>query len=185
MTTHTHPESNSACCTHDAHAKPADAAHHAHHAVAHSHHAHHAGAATSPAGLATSATIHCLTGCAIGELIGLAIGVTLGLNPWATMALATALGFASGYTLGLWPLVKQGMTWRNAFAAIWLGETISIAAMEFAMNFTDYHVGGVQASSVLSLKFWLGYAAALPAGFLLAWPVNYWLLKRNVKKPCH
>ncbi|MBL8276379.1 MAG: DUF4396 domain-containing protein [Pelomonas sp.] len=162
-------------------AAPAGA--HAHHG----HHAHHAGAGHAPthAQLTTSATLHCLTGCAIGEWVGLAIGVSLGLNPWATMALATALGFASGYTLGLWPLVKQGMTWGQAFKAIWLGETVSIAVMEFAMNFTDYHVGGVQASSVLSWPFWAGYLAALPAGFLAAWPINWWLLRNEVKKPCH
>lgn len=161
-------------------------AHHQHHAPApHAHHAHHGHAGGSLARLTTSATVHCLTGCAIGELAGLAIGVSLGLNPWATMGLATVLGFASGYTLGLWPLVKQGMTWLGAFKTIWLGETISIAVMEFAMNFTDYHVGGVQAASILAPAFWLGYAAALPAGFLVAWPVNYWLLRRNVRQQCH
>ena len=151
----------------------------------HAHHAHHGGGNTSLGRLTTSATLHCLTGCAIGEFTGLAIGVTLGLNPWATMALATLLGFASGYALGLRPLVKQGLGWVAAFRAIWLGETISIAAMELAMNFTDYHVGGVQAASVLEPMFWLGYALALPAGFVVAWPVNYWLLRRNFKKPCH
>ena len=153
---------------------------HAHHAS----HGHH-GAPGSLVGLTTSATIHCLTGCAIGEFVGLAIGVTLGLDAWPTMALATLLGFVSGYLLGLRPLVKQGMTWSGAFKAIWIGETVSIAVMEFAMNFTDYHVGGVQASSVFTMPFWLGYTAALPAGFLAAWPVNYWLLSRSIKKPCH
>lgn len=113
------------------------------------------------------------------------IGVTLGMNPWATMALATVLGFLSGYSLGLVPLVRQGMSVGEAFRVIWLGETISIAAMEFAMNFTDYHVGGVTARSVLSVPFWLGFAAALPAGFIAAWPVNYWLLKRNLKRHAH
>jgi hypothetical protein len=151
----------------------------------HAHHHHHGHGTASPAGLATSATLHCLSGCAIGEFLGLLIGVTLGLNPWATMALATVLGFLSGFTLGLVPLVRQGMAPRQAFEAIWLGEAISIAVMELAMNFTDYHVGGVTTASVLSLQFWLGYAAALPAGFLAAWPVNYWLLKKNIKKQCH
>lgn len=171
-----------ACCSSKA-STPSEAksvhAGHAHHG-AHSSH----GSGTL-AGLTTSATIHCLTGCAIGEFVGLAIGVSLGLNPWATMALATVLGFTSGYTLGLWPLVKQGQSWTGAFKTIWLGETISIAAMEFAMNFTDYHVGGVQASSILAPQFWIGYAAALPAGFAIAWPVNYWLLGRNIKQQCH
>ncbi len=135
--------------------------------------------------LATGATIHCLTGCAIGELAGLSIGVTLGLAPMLTMALATALGFLSGYTLGLLPLVRTGKSWLQAFKIIWLGETISIAVMEFVMNFTDYHVGGVQANSIFEMQFWWGYLLALPAGFIAAWPVNYWLLKRNYKAPCH
>jgi hypothetical protein len=101
------------------------------------------------------------------------------------MALATVLGFASGYTVGLWPLVRQGMTWAQAFRTIWLGETISLAVMELAMNFTDYHVGGMQVSSIFSPRFWFGYAAALPAGFIVAWPVNYWLLKREIRQECH
>jgi hypothetical protein len=154
------------------------------HSHAHHHH-HHGHGSASPAGLATSATVHCLTGCAIGEFAGLAIGVSLGLNPWSTMALATVLGFASGYSLGLRPLVRTGMSLGTAFRTIWLGETISIAVMELAMNFTDYHVGGVATASVFSLQFWLGYIAALPAGFIAAWPVNYWLLKSNVKQQCH
>ena len=145
----------------------------------------HATAETSMFKLSVQATTHCLTGCAIGELAGLAIGVSLGLNPWTTMLLATFLGFISGYTLGLWPLVKQGKGWIEAFRIIWLGETISIAVMELVMNFTDYHLGGVTASSVLSLQFWYGYGVALPAGFIAALPVNYWLLKRNFKQPCH
>ncbi len=170
---HPHDHKDTACC----HTAPPET---------HAHHAHHSHAGSgSPASLTTAATLHCLTGCAIGEWVGLVVGVSLGLNPWATMALATGLGFASGYTLGLWPLVRTGLSWAQAFKTIWLGETISIAAMEFAMNFTDYHVGGVQAASLFSLPFWLGYAAALPAGFMVAWPVNWWLLRKNVKQQCH
>ena len=135
--------------------------------------------------LATHATIHCLLGCAIGELAGLAIGVSIGLDPWATILLATLLGFSSGYLLGLWPLVRTGKTWKEAFRLIWLGETISIAVMELVMNVVDYNLGGMQASSVMSTQFWLGYLFALPAGFVAAWPVNYWLLRRDIKKPCH
>ena len=155
-----------------------------HHVGHHSGHGH-GSVNTSSFKLATQATLHCLTGCAIGELAGLVIGISLGLNPWTTMALATVLGFVSGYTLGLVPLVREGKGWVEAFKIIWLGETISIAVMEFVMNLTDYHVGGLQVSSILTMQFWLGYLLALPAGFIVAWPVNYWLLKRNVKKPCH
>ena len=142
-------------------------------------------APSSTARLATHSTLHCLTGCAIGELAGLMIGGTLGFSPWTTMALATFLAFVSGYTLGLLPLVREGNGWLEAFRIIWLGETISIAVMELVMNFTDYHVGGVQVDSIFHLRFWLGFLLALPAGFIAAWPVNYWLLKRNVKQHCH
>jgi len=174
---------------HAAHAQPArhaphaNNAHHAPHAN-NAHHAHHV-AGGSRAALTTAATLHCLSGCAIGEFVGLAIGVSFGLGVWPTMLLATALGFASGYLLGLWPLVRRGSSWIEAFRTLWLGETISIAAMEFAMNFTDYHVGGVAVASLLDARFWLGYALALPAGFVVAWPVNYWLLRREIKAPCH
>ena len=113
------------------------------------------------------------------------IGVSLGLTPAATMALATLLGFASGYALGLRPLVRQGMGIGQAFRAIWLGETVSIAVMEAAMNFADYHVGGMSVTSIFATRFWLGYGAALVAGFIAAWPVNWWLLRKQIKQPCH
>jgi hypothetical protein len=153
-------------------------------ATVHAHHGH-GHALGTPARLATSATVHCLTGCAIGELVGLAIGVTLGIGVWPTMILATVLAYVSGFALGLRPLVRRGMSVVQAFRTIWLGEAISIGVMELAMNFTDYHMGGIAAASVLEPMFWGGFAVALPAGFLAAWPVNWWLLRREIKKPCH
>ena len=135
--------------------------------------------------LTTHATVHCLTGCAIGELAGLMIGVSLGFSVWATITLATTLAFITGFTLGLWPLVREGKGWLQALRIIWLGELISISVMELVMNFTDYHVGGMTVSNIFHYQFWLGYMLALPAGFIAAWPVNYWLLKRNIKQPCH
>jgi len=172
------PASAKACRHAAASPAPTDPVHHDHRHVA-----------TEPprerARLTTSATLHCLSGCAIGEWLGLAIGVTLGLGPLLTLTLATLLGFASGYLLGLWPLVRRGARWRDAWRRLWLGETISIATMEFAMNVTDYHVGGIGAQSIFDGVFWLGYGVALPAGFLVAWPVNWWLLGRSIKQPCH
>jgi len=147
-------------------------------------HARHGMNATL-AQLATQATVHCLTGCAIGELAGLAIGVSLGLSVWTTIILATTLAFITGFTLGLWPLVREGKGWLEALRIIWLGEAISISVMEIVMNFTDYHMGGMTVGTIFHFQFWLGYLLALPAGFIAAWPVNYWLLKRNIKEPCH
>lgn len=134
---------------------------------------------------AAQSALHCLTGCVIGEVAGLAIGVTLGFSIWATIALATTLAYISGFTLGLLPVMKrQNKTLVEAFKIIWIGEAVSIGVMEIAMNGADYAVGGMHAESVLSPMFWVGIAVAIPAGFLAAWPVNWWLLERNLKK-CH
>ena len=150
-------------------------------------HPPHAHSHGSGGPLATSfhATVHCLTGCVIGEVAGLAIGVTLGLGAFATIALATGLAYATGMTLGLVPVMRReriGML--AALRIIWIGEAISIGVMELVMNWVDYEMGGMAAPSVASWMFWRGILIAVPAGFVAAWPVNYWLLRRNLKA-CH
>jgi len=137
--------------------------------------------------LVTSAqsTLHCLTGCVIGEVAGLMIGIALGLGVWVTMGLATVLAYITGMTLGLVPVARrEGISFIAALKIIWIGEVISIGVMEVVMNAVDYNIGGVQAGSLLEPVFWIGIAVAIPAGFLAAWPVNWWLLKRNLKA-CH
>jgi len=132
------------------------------------------------------ATLHCLTGCVIGEVAGLALGVHFSLGVWPTMILATALAYLSGFSLAIPPLMrKQHLSFRQAFRALWLGEAISIGVMEIIMNGVDYAIGGVQAASLTSPIFYLGLAVAIPAGFLGAWPVNYYLLKKEIKGACH
>ena len=150
----------------------------------HKHHAHgHAG--HGPWRTAAHSTLHCLTGCVIGEVAGLLIGVSLGFSPWATIGLATGLSYVSGMTLGLVPVMRsQGIGLAAALRIIWVGEVISIAVMELVMNFVDYQMGGMTAPSVASWMFWQGIVFAVPAGFIAALPVNYWLLKRNLKA-CH
>lgn len=149
-------------------------------------HAHHGHGGGGPLKTSAQATLHCLTGCVIGEVTGLVIGVSLGFSPWATIALATALAYAAGITLGLLPVMRaQKISALDAFKIIWLGEVISIGVMEIVMNFVDYQMGGMTAPSVATWMFWRGIAFAIPAGFLAAWPVNYWLLKREIKAPCH
>lgn len=147
----------------------------------HSHHGHGGSAAKTSA----HATLHCLTGCVIGEVAGLMIGVSLGWGVWPTIALATVLAYISGFTLGLRPVMRdQGKSFVEALKLIWLGEAISIGVMEIAMNGMDYAVGGMQAGHVFAPVFWFGIAAAIPAGFLAAWPVNWWLIQRDLKA-CH
>jgi len=153
---------------------------------AQSHHAHgHHGGSGGAFRTSAQATIHCLTGCVIGEVVGLGLGVTFGLGTWPTIILATGLAYLSGITLGLLPVMKnRGVGLIEAFRIIWIGEVISIGVMEIVMNFVDYQVGGMSAPSVASWMFWRGILFAVPAGFLAAWPVNYWLLKRELKA-CH
>jgi hypothetical protein len=150
---------------------------HAGHGVAHTDH--------GPWQTAAHSTLHCLTGCVIGEVVGLAIGVTLGLAPWATIALATTLAYLSGMALGIVPVMRsQGIGPAAAFRIIWIGEVISIGVMELVMNFVDYRMSGMSAPSIASWMFWRGIVFAVPAGFIAALPVNYWLLKRNLRA-CH
>ena len=157
---------------------PAESAH-AHHA--HTHHGHGGG----PLRTSAQATLHCLTGCVIGEVVGLAVGVSLGLGTWPTIILATVLAYATGMTLGLIPVIRsRHVELVEALRIIWVGEVISIGVMEIVMNFVDYQMGGMSAPSIASWMFWRGILFAVPAGFLAAWPINYWLLKRELKA-CH
>jgi hypothetical protein len=148
-------------------------------------HAHHGHAGGGALRTSAQATLHCLTGCVIGEVVGLLIGVSLGLPTWLTIVLATALAYLSGITLGLLPVMKnQGVGMLQALRILWVGEVISIGVMELVMNVVDYQMGGMSAPSVASWMFWRGLMFAIPAGFIAAWPVNYWLLKRELKA-CH
>ena len=150
----------------------------------HSHHGHGQGGGNAWR-VSAQATLHCLTGCVIGEVAGLMIGVGLGLAVWQTIVLATALAYATGMTLGLLPVMRsRGVGLAGALRIIWLGEVVSIGVMELVMNLVDYQMGGMAAPSVLSWMFWRGILLAIPAGFLAAWPVNYWLIRRDLKA-CH
>lgn len=150
----------------------------------HSHHGHGA-PGEGRWRLAARSTLHCLTGCIIGEVVGLAIGIEAGLSTFATIALATALAYLSGFALGLMPVMRsRGLSLVDAFKLIWIGEAISIGVMEIVMNWVDYEMGGMAAMTILSWQFVRGLLFAVPAGFLAAWPVNYWLLARELKS-CH
>ena len=154
-------------------------------AESHAHHAHHGHGGGGSLRTSAQATLHCLTGCVIGEVAGLMIGTMIGLSPWPMIVLATTLAYLSGMTLGLIPVMRnRGVSLLGALKIIWLGEVISIGVMEIVMNFVDYQMGGMGAQSVIAWTFWRGLALAVPAGFLAAWPVNYWLLKRELKA-CH
>ena len=146
-------------------------------------HAHHDSG--GPWRTSAQATLHCLSGCVIGEVAGLMIGISLGLGLWPTIILATVLSYLSGMTLGLLPVMRtQRVGMLEALRIMWVGEVISIGVMELVMNFVDYQMGGMGAPSIYSWMFWRGLLFAISAGFIAAWPVNYWLLKRELKA-CH
>jgi hypothetical protein len=133
---------------------------------------------------AAMVTLHCLTGCLIGEWIGLAIGVGLSLPSGATVVLATALAYTSGFGLTIWPLLRRGMDFWPALTTVFVGEAVSIGVMEVAMNAVDYAMGGMSVKSLFVPRYWEALGVASVAGFLGAWPVNFWLLGRNMKR-CH
>ena len=136
--------------------------------------------------LAVSATLHCLTGCVIGETIGLMLGVSLQWHPLQTAIIATALAFITGFALTLVPMVlKKGMSISETFRIVWLGETLSIGIMELTMNIVDFLAGGMQVQSISEPIFWYSLIAAIIAGFMAGFPVNYVMIKKNIKKKCH
>ena len=143
---------------------------------------HHGGEASWRA--AAIVTLHCLSGCLIGEWIGLAIGVALALPRGVTAVLATLLAYVSGFGLTISPLLRSGMSFRPALTTVFVGEAVSIGVMEVAMNAVDFAMGGMGVRSLFVPRYWEALAVATVAGFLGAWPVNFWLLGRNVKR-CH
>lgn len=128
--------------------------------------------------MAASATLHCLTGCAIGEITGLIIGTILGLGTIATIALAVSLAFLFGYALSLLPLVKSGMALTSAATVVLAADTLSITTMEIVDNAVMLAFPGAM-ESIVNPFFWIAMSLALTAAFFAAWPVNYYLLKRG------
>jgi len=134
---------------------------------------------TSTDSMAVSATLHCLTGCAIGEVLGLVIGSALGLDTHITIILAIGLAFLFGYTLSTLPLLKAGMTLGAALTVVLAADTLSIAVMEVTDNAVMAIIPGAMNASLVNPIFWAAMPIALTAAFFAALPVNRYLLKRN------
>ena len=142
------------------------------------HHHHHAQAQPSLNRTAWSATLHCLTGCAIGEVLGMVIGTALGWGNAATIALAVVLAFFFGYLLTLLPLVKAvGLSsgLKLALAA----DTASITVMEIVDNAIMLVIPGAMDAGLDSMLFWGSLAVALALAAVAAFPVNRWLISRG------
>ena len=156
------------------------AAAHQHHEQ-HDHHDHHE-MPTSGRELtqvAVSATLHCLTGCAIGEVLGMVIGTALGFSEWGTVALAVGLAFLFGYGLTSLPLLRAGLAFSAVVPIALAADTFSIAVMEIVDNGVMLVIPGAMESGVDSLLFWGALSFALAVAFVVALPVNRWLIARG------
>jgi hypothetical protein len=129
--------------------------------------------------MAASATLHCLTGCAIGEILGLVIGTAIGLSTGWTVALAVGLAFLFGYALSTLPLLKAGLGFFAALSVVFAADTLSIATMEVVDNAVMALIPGAMEAGLLNPVFWLGMMIALSAAFVAAYPVNKYLLARG------
>jgi hypothetical protein len=146
--------------------------------------AHHADHALPTAGraldvLALSATLHCLTGCAIGEVLGMIIGTALGWSEWATVALAVALAFLFGYTLTSLPLLRGGLVLSAVIPIALASDTLSIGIMEVVDNAIMLAIPGAMEAGLDNTLFWGSLSVALAVAGFAAFPVNRWLLQRG------
>jgi hypothetical protein len=146
------------------------------------HHAHEHEMPTEGAALtsvAISATLHCLTGCAIGEIAGMVIGTALGFSDFATIALAVGLAFLFGYALTSLPLLRAGLALAAVIPIALASDTLSIAVMEIVDNAIMLAVPGAMEAGIGSLLFWGSLSVALVIAGMVAVPVNRWLIARG------
>jgi hypothetical protein len=129
--------------------------------------------------LALSATLHCLTGCAIGEVLGMVIGTALGFSDLGTVALAVALAFLFGYALTSLPLLRAGMTVAAVIPIALASDTLSIATMEIVDNAIMLAVPGAMEAGLTNVLFWASLSFALVVAGAVAVPVNRWLIARG------
>lgn len=129
--------------------------------------------------LAVSATVHCLTGCAIGEVLGMVIGTALGFSDLGTIVLAVALAFLFGYSLTSLPLLRSGLALGSVIPIALAADTVSIAIMEIVDNAVMLLIPGAMEAGLDSLLFWGSLAFALVVAGLIAFPVNRWLIARG------
>jgi hypothetical protein len=142
-------------------------------------HDHHGGHVGSLNRLAVSATIHCLTGCAIGEVLGMVIGTGLGWSNARTIAISVVLAFIFGYALTMLPLLRSGLQFAGAARLALAADTASITIMEIVDNAIMLAIPGAMHAGLRSPLFWGSLAVALLVAGATALPVNRWLIARG------
>lgn len=125
------------------------------------------------------ATLHCLSGCAIGEVLGLVIGTALGWGNLETIALAVTLAFLFGFGLTMLPLLKSGMAFGTALGLAFASDFFSITVMEVVDNAAMLLIPGAMDAGLADPLFWISMAGALALAALAAFPVNRWLIARG------
>jgi hypothetical protein len=128
---------------------------------------------------AASATLHCLTGCAIGEVLGMVIGTALGWGDWPTIALAVVLAFFFGYSLTMLPLLRAGLALATAIPLALASDTLSIGVMEIVDNAIMILVPGAMEAGLDRVLFWGALAFSLAVAYVFAFPVNRYLIARG------
>ncbi len=129
--------------------------------------------------LAFSATVHCLTGCAIGEVLGIVIGTALGWGNLETILLAVVLAFFFGYSLTMVPLLRGGVALAAAIPVALTADTISIAIMEIVDNTIIVVIPGAMEAGLASILFWGSLAFSLLVAGVVAYPANRYLIARG------
>ncbi|MDB5185799.1 MAG: hypothetical protein JWL85_322 [Candidatus Saccharibacteria bacterium] len=128
---------------------------------------------------AISATLHCLTGCAIGEVLGMVLGTALNWSNLATTILAIALAFLFGYSFTFFGVLKHGLSFRKALSVALAADTLSITTMEIVDNGFIWLVPGAVHATLSMWLFWASLIASLAIAFILTVPVNRWLIARG------
>ena len=141
---------------------------------------HHQLSSTELTRTAVSATVHCLTGCAIGEVLGMVIGTALGWGDWSTIGLAVVLAFFFGYALTVGPVLRSGLPLRRAIKVALAADTVSIAVMEVVDNAVMLGVPGAMEAGLTNWLFWGSLAAALLVAFVVTVPVNRAMIGRGL-----
>ena len=129
--------------------------------------------------LALSATLHCLTGCATGEVAGMVIGTALDWSNAGTIAISIVLAFAFGYTFTSVPLLRAGLALSAVIPLALASDTISIAIMELVDNTVVAVIPGALDATLSDVAFWASLALALLLAGMAAFPANRWLLARG------
>jgi hypothetical protein len=128
---------------------------------------------------AVQATLHCLTGCAIGEILGMVIATALALSNTASIVLSIALAFLFGYALTLGPILRAGIPLRRAVGLTLASDTLSITTMEIVDNAFILAVPGALAAGLTDSLFWWSLGLSLVIAFVITVPVNRWLIARG------